>query len=382
MRPRVLLVDAADTRGLIYGAQQVILDLVSSSGEAVAWAAATVNAEGPYPAALRAAGVAGHALPLRARLPVARRALRALLAAQRPDVVHVHDLRAGAIARGPAAAAGCRQVTSYHELLYYDHLRGAARLRRRLQVLAEARSAALADRAICVSQAVAAQVQRLLPLPPERLLVVPNGVQPARLQAAASPAAVSAARTAAGLSDSARVVLCVGSLTARKGQATLLQAAPAVLAAVPATRFVLVGDGPDRPALTALATRLGVLPACRFVGFRTPVAPWMALAEVVAVPSRGEAFGLVAVEALALGRPVLAAATGGLAEVLVDGESGRLLPPAQPAAWAAALGEVLTQPGCAAGWVAAGQARVAALFAQPRVTAAVLAVYAALGSSR
>ena len=154
------------------------------------------------------------------------------------------------------------------------------------------------------------------------------------------------------------IITCIARLTPQKGHADLLAAAPAVLARWPTAHFWLVGEGFLRPELEAQAVRLGVAPAVHFLGYRDDVPLLMAVSDVVVLPSRREGFGIVLLEALALSKPVVATAVGGVPEVIRDGETGWLVPPAQPQALGRAIIEVLDDRERAMHVAAAGQVDV------------------------
>ncbi|MEU5160561.1 glycosyltransferase family 4 protein [Streptomyces sp. NPDC020875] len=144
-----------------------------------------------------------------------------------------------------------------------------------------------------------------------------------------------------GVPDGAPVVLCVGRLCRQKGQDVLLAAWPEVRAAAPEARLVLVGDGPDRAALTRLAP-----PGVRFAGAIRDIRPWLRAADVVVLPSRWEGMALAPLEAMACGRPVVVTDVSGARESLPPGHDAHaLVPPEDPRALAAALGALLADPG-------------------------------------
>jgi glycosyltransferase involved in cell wall biosynthesis len=127
-------------------------------------------------------------------------------------------------------------------------------------------------------------------------------------------------------------------------------------------RLLVVGAGRESERLKAMAEQAGVTGRTLFVGFQPNVSDWMAACDAVLAPSRREALGLSAVEAMAAGRPVIASRTGGLVEVTRGGEAGLLVPPDDPDALASAASELLCNPVRAAALVAAGREWVAAEF--------------------
>jgi glycosyltransferase involved in cell wall biosynthesis len=158
-------------------------------------------------------------------------------------------------------------------------------------------------------------------------------------------------------SDAHRLVL-VGRLSAIKGQDIAIRATALVRQAGFDVALTLVGDGYPGyedlvEGLHSLAAAEGIADITDFTGFQDPT-PYVAEADVVLIPSRVESFGLVAVEALLLGRPVVATRIGGLPEVIRDGETGVLIEPDDPQALAAAVIHLLAHPDEAAALGRAG----------------------------
>ena len=152
------------------------------------------------------------------------------------------------------------------------------------------------------------------------------------------------ARSRRGLLPDGPVIVAVGGLTERKDPLTLLLAFARVRSALPAAQLVFVGDGPLRRSLVQGAAHLGLGEAVTLTGAiqHADVADWMAAGDVLALVSRVEPLGLVALEALACGRPVVATEEGGAREV-VPPECGALVPPGNPVAIAATLRTVIAR---------------------------------------
>lgn len=193
--------------------------------------------------------------------------------------------------------------------------------------------------------AVAAQ-RRLTPRP--RIELVHPGVD----TAAVARRAGSGAAVREQLGWQARpVVGIVGRLQEWKGQEVFLHAAAQVAARHPEAVFAVVGgavlgwegDYPQR--LRRLADELGIAGSVHFAGHQDDVYPWFDACDVVVHASFGEPFGLVLVEAMALGKPLVATAAGGPTEIIVDGESGLLVPPGDHESMAAAIGRALADEG-------------------------------------
>jgi glycosyltransferase involved in cell wall biosynthesis len=209
-----------------------------------------------------------------------------------------------------------------------------------------------------------------------RIRVVPSGVDP---NAWAAPAgAGEGLRAAWGFTPDDVVVLVLGALERRKGHAVLLEAA-AWLAARPAAgpaslRYVFCGDGGEAAALARAAAPLGA-GVVRFPGFRGDVAACLAAADIVALPSLREGLGVAALEAMAAGRVVVASRVGGLAEVVVHGETGLLVSPGAAADLGAALARLAGDRELRARLGAAGRTRVRARYTTARMAEGTLACY-------
>jgi glycosyltransferase involved in cell wall biosynthesis len=117
-------------------------------------------------------------------------------------------------------------------------------------------------------------------------------------------------------------------------------ALPRLAQEAPGARLLLIGDGPERASLTALAARLGVSGRIAITGATAEVGAYLAAADVFAAPSRNEGMGRALVEAMALGLPVVGAAVGGIPVVVTDGVCGRLVPAGDAEALAQALGDL------------------------------------------
>src|SRR5206468_8794383 len=136
----------------------------------------------------------------------------------------------------------------------------------------------------------------------------------------------------------------------------------------PELRLDIAGRGPLENALRALARELGIAEAVSFLGQVAPIQSAIESAGAVVVPSLGEGFGMVALEAMERGRPVVAAAVGGLAEIVVDGVTGLLVPSGEVEPLAAAIVRLGRDPELAARMGRAGRERALADFPQERAT--------------
>ena len=223
------------------------------------------------------------------------------------------------------------------------------------------------DRTIAVSHAVARGLRRRL-YPGARLRVVPNGIDFARVDAPPSPAAMACA--AANLGDVAgRPVIAV--LARRKDQHILLQALAAVERPVV---VACVGIEPDAQ-LRELGARVPPRHRVVYVPFTDQPLAFYRLATLAALPSRIEGLSLALLEGMALGLPVVASRAGGNPDLIRSGETGLLVPPLDPRAWAAALERMLGDPAFAARAGRAGRDFVRREHSLDRVVERTEAVY-------
>jgi glycosyltransferase involved in cell wall biosynthesis len=160
-------------------------------------------------------------------------------------------------------------------------------------------------------------------------------------------------------------LLAMGRLHENKGFDTLIRA----LALLPGARLSIAGEGPERPALEALARELGVADRLTLLGWRQDTGALLAECDLFLCPSRHEPLGNVVLEAWSAARPVIAAAAQGPSELIADGETGLLVPVDEPEPMAAAIRALLADPARAQALAAAGRARFERDFAEAPVLA-------------
>lgn len=324
---------------------------------------------GPLEAEIDAAGTPVGTLGVGSYYPWAvRRAARALRRAG-ADVVHSHGHFAGILGRIAAWWAGV--PAAVHHLHTIDTTLKARH--RALERLLARRSA----RILCCSDAVARHAREGLGLPRALLVTVPNGIDKG------PPIEPPAARALLG-GPPPPLVGCLGSLAPHKGQAVLLRAFAALVRAGAAGTLVLIGDGPDRRALEALAHEAGVAARVRFLGERGDARRLLPGLDLLVVPSVArEGFSLAAIEAMDAGVPVIASRVGGLPEALDSGASGVLVEAGDPDALATAIGDLLARPDRRAALGEAGRRRVERCYRAREMARRVEAVYRdALGERR
>jgi len=175
-------------------------------------------------------------------------------------------------------------------------------------------------------------------------------------------------------------LLCIGRLIPIKGHLVLLRALAQARARVPGVVLDVAGRGPLEPALKSFARELGIEDAVRFLGFVSPIQKAVEQAAIVVVPSLGEGFGMVALEAMERARPVIASAVGGLPEIVVDGETGLVVEPGDAEALAEAIAALAGDLERAAAMGRAGRERALREFPPERSAERIEELYrAALG---
>ncbi|CAA7612086.1 glycosyltransferase family 4 protein [Magnetospirillum sp. UT-4] len=279
--------------------------------------------------------------------PATMMALRALVRERRIEVIDSH------VTRDAKAALGCMDLCAVVRSRHVNQPLKPS-LIRRLQWR-------LSDHVITVAECTRDHLIHIGLADPTRSTAI-GGWADERFFDLPDPVATRARlRAEIGLGAGATVLLCVGMLRPDKGQDHLVAALALLKARGVEPSVVLAGSATAESAgyeadLRAAASRLGL--DARFLGYRDDVSQLMQAADLVVIPSLTEAQPRVAVQAFATGKPVVASAVGGVPEIVKDGETGWLVPPADPVALADAIAAVLADP-ATAGRVAANARRIA-----------------------
>lgn len=329
------------TGGRIGGAERLLVDVLEAGRQGTLFdARVCVLGDGDELARqLATRGIECEAFGARSAAAFAGATIRlASYLRSRPcDVVHAHLIH-GSLAAGLAARiANVRPVvlTRHYERFVQMYGSSAERLMHRA-------GHSLADHIIAISQAAADVLVQEERTDPHRVTIVPNGVSVDRIEAEAAATDTDAL---ASLPDGP-LVGTVGSLHPRKGHDDLIRSLTLLPASV---TLVIVGEGPARRALEDLVVDLGLRGRVLFLGHQPQPYPLIQRFTVYAQPSREEGFGIAVLEAMALGRPVVAAAVGGLRELVIDGKTGSLVRGGDVARLSAAIQTLLEDEIYAAG---------------------------------
>lgn len=300
-------------------------------------------------------------------------ALQLTAEGRRFDLVHAHDWLTAHAARAVKHALGIPLIATVHATEYGRYGGLFTDLQRRISDI-EWWLAYEAWRVICCSRAMHAELQRIFQVPADKLCVIPNGVS-VPLQTGDREHVKSVRRRYAA--DGERLLFFVGRLVHEKGVDLLVRALPAVLAAHPSTVLVVAGKGPERERLGVLAQELGVAARVRFAGHISDEErnTLYQAADAAVIPSRYEPFGIVALEAMALGAPLVAARAGGLAEVVEHGRTGLLFQPGDLHSLAEQLLALLNTPSLGQAMARRARQAVAERYTWSRIADTTLDVY-------
>jgi glycosyltransferase involved in cell wall biosynthesis len=262
--------------------------------------------------------------------------LRRLLATGDFAVLHVHSPYVAAIARLLPRPPGLRFLYTEHN--EWPAYRPATRWANALTYWRNDRVLAVSDRARRSARRPAGL--RFLSAAPIETLY--HGVDLAQLRA--SVAAGSVSRAELGVPDDALVVGTIANFRPEKGHEVLIKAAAKVHDALPGVRFVLVGGGPTEAAVRRQVDALGLTEVVVFAGYREDAPRVAASFDVFVLPSFQEGLPIALIEAMGLGKPVVATKAGGTQEAVEDGVQGLLVPTGDAGALAGALNELLRDP--------------------------------------
>lgn len=266
-----------------------------------------------------------------------------LLRSVRPEVVHTHTAKAGALGRVAAWLARVPvRVHTFHGHTFHGYFgpfatrvflaieRALARLTTRIVVLSESQA-----RDIVHSYRICDRAQ---------VAIIPLGLDLERFRPHRANGGRASFRRELGVRDGVPVVTTVGRLVPIKNHDLFIDAAASLVRRGVEAMFVIVGGGPEEPRLRARVEELGLSRHVRVLGWRTDLERIYAGTDVVVLSSRNEGTPVALIEALAAGRAVVATDVGGVRDVLAGGYLGQIVPPDQPEALARAVPRFLADP--------------------------------------
>lgn len=328
---------------------------------------ATLEPKGELHAGLSSAGVESFALDCTTRTHYAKAVTRLvrLLRRNRIDVLHAHLVQSSLVGLTAAylARTPVRVMTRHHSDAVF--LLGS-----RAGLAIDRFTTRMADEVIAVSAATRRAIIEIDRVDERKVTVVENGFDWERIQ----PSRNAARAIREEFKIGAHPLICtVGRLDKLKGHDVLLRAFAKL--AMPDARLIIVGSGPQKNLLEEMVRESGLTERVTFTGYRSDVYDIVAASDLIVHPSLSEAHSLTIVEALHLGRPVVATDVGAAIEVIIPEKTGWLVPPNDEKALAQSIREALASKGRACAFAEAGQRLVREMYPIQKMIEGYEAVY-------
>lgn len=296
--------------------------------------------------------------------------LRNWMISERVDILHAHDFYAGLLGVAAARLAGVRVIACQRHLRLSD---------RRAHEWGTRLTHRLAHRVLVNSEAIRDHLLAGGHSAPEKIVVIRNGLSAAAERAASDNDGRAQQRAALlrelNLDEGAKLIGLVARLQPVKGHRYFIEAASRIAAVEPNAHFLLVGEGALRREIEEQAVRLGVNDRVHLLGDRKDAALVPAGFDVAVLASLSEGLPNAVMEAMAAGAPVVATAVGGTTELIIDGVTGFLAPPADADALARRILDALQNPEWSARMAAQGRQRALSQFGMRRMVESVEQLY-------
>jgi glycosyltransferase involved in cell wall biosynthesis len=289
--------------------------------------------------------------------------LRRLMALEKIDILHAHDFYSSFIGTAAARLAGVRVIASQRHLKLSD--RWAHEVCTRM-------INRFAHRVLVNSEAIRDRIVEEGSAPLSKITVIRNGALAASASRAVAQAEI---RRELGINADARLIGMVARLQPLKGHRFFIDAAAAVLRDQVGAHFVVVGDGPLRSEIEDQVLRLGIADRVHLLGDRADVPQLTSGFDLLVLASLHEGSPNAVMEAMAAGVPVVATAVGGTKELIIDGETGYLAPPADSAALADRIVFALNDDDHRAEITSAARTRINADYGMDRMVESVERLY-------
>ena len=328
------------------GGEQQTLNLLEGLKERQITSHLVCQAGSPMEERAARAGIKVYPITMRGEVDlVAGFRMRKLINKFKYDIIHSHTSHAHSLAFLASIGAGARRlVTRRVDFSIFRHS---------FLQLSGLKYRFMADYYIAISHKIK-EVMVNDGIPDQRVFVAHSGIDPHRFISARGDYLLSEFE----IRENQKVVVNVAHLAGHKGQKYLVRAIPHVLEKLPDTRFFIVGKGALMRELKEMASDLELNKELIFTGFRSDVAAFYKIADLYVMSSVQEGLGTAVLDALALAIPVVATNAGGLPEIILDGNTGRLVAAADPEALAAGMIELLNRPELAKAMGKEGQAMV------------------------
>jgi len=268
-------------------------------------------------------------------------ALIKMLRHERPDIVHTHTSKAGILGRWAAFLTGIPVIIhTPHGHVFWGY---SGRRKTSFYIMLEKITARITDKIVALTQQEKRDHLHFCIASEDKFSVVHSGINLDRFSRMSVDSAAMKRRF--GIPEGNLVVGTTSRLTHVKGHKYLIEAAGKIVDVRPDTTFVFLGDGELLDELKNMASRLGIEENVKFLGWRQDVAEVVSTFDIFVLPSLNEGMGRVLVEAMALGKPIVANDIGGIPDLVVDGENGYLVPVGDVETLAARIRRLLDDPG-------------------------------------
>lgn len=250
-----------------------------------------------------------------------------LLIKEKPAIVHTHTSKAGLLGRLAAKLARIPIIVhTPHGHVFFGYF---GPWKTRMFILLEKYAARLTDRIVALTEGEKEDYQLYKIAPEDKIVVIYSGIEFGKIKELSLEEQQNFKKQL-GIPDKSFVVGTAGRLEPVKGPEFLVEAAKDILSHYPQTYFVFAGDGPLRQRLERKAYELGINTNVLFLGWREDVTRVISVYDIFVLPSLNEGMGRVLVEAMALGKPIVASDVGGIPDLVTHGINGFLVPPKNP----------------------------------------------------
>lgn len=322
--------------GEIGGAEELVYTLIKLTDPEQYDVHLICLCEGPFADLVSAEGFPATTIPMRHKADIKKiKDIRRYIREQQIDLVHTHGVRANLIGRPAAKREGLPVVTTFHSVLRYDYDRAWKATLARLLTM---QGNHYTDKFIAISHAIGEDLRQMR-IDPERIQVIHSGLDTTKFKSRRDPDQL---KEQLGLSPERLTYTMVARLHPVKGHRYFLTAARRLVDAGIPAQFLLIGEGISRPEIEAQVKELGLESLVYMPGYYSEVEDIYRLSDVLCVPSLMEGLGLVILEGMYFGVPIIASRVGGIPELIEDGKNGLLIPPAD----AEALYEAMYKMAC------------------------------------
>jgi glycosyltransferase involved in cell wall biosynthesis len=368
IKRRVRVLQLTSSLGF-YGAEQVIMTLITAlDRESFDVRLATLEKKRVSSTAIvsaaKVAGIDAVALPCRGWLDWnGIQGLKSLVKEENIEILHCHEPKSRLYGAIVSRMTGIPMVATHH-------LWTGQNLRTRLVESIDAVVLHGCDKAIAVSTSVAESMRRVF-VSPSRIEVIPNGID---LRNFRDELRIAELRASLGIPAGLPIIGAVGRLDMQKAHERLIEAAKYITDAGQDAVYIIAGEGVERPRLESLVRDLGLSGRVLLLGYQSDIRKYLAMMDVFVLPSRREGTPMALLEAMAMSKPVVATAVGGVPDVLTDGIDGIMLPE-NGAGLGDALLRLLRDPAFARQIARTGRRRVETEFSSSRMAARYEDVY-------